>query len=260
MAKNWSANALAERKGLAFSRFWWQEPAAGPHFHFMPKLIIHNPDGTTVKYGLNGRNFTVGRAENNDIVLPGGSSSNHHAVLKQQDTGDFSVTDLDSTNHTRINGQKVQTSVLRNGDSILFGDIRADYESEFSPPSAAPPAVDAGGSPRPPSHVVIPDAPPRAPMPNAPAGPRQPYMMARPGAPSGQMGAADGCFALVLFLLVGGLAFFGGMWGRHYQDHKQSLPAWIKDVMAAHQAPKQTPPQSTSQAGAAKPAATPQKP
>jgi len=33
----------------------------------MPKIIIHHPDGTQVKYGLNGKAFTIGRAENNDI-------------------------------------------------------------------------------------------------------------------------------------------------------------------------------------------------
>ncbi len=210
----------------------------------MPKIIIHNPDGTTVKYGLNGKNFTVGRAENNDIVLPGGSSSNHHAVFKLQDSGDFSVTDLDSTNKTKVNGEEVQTRVLRNGDSLLFGDIRADYESDVpsSPTTPAAAATDAPAA-RNPSHAVIPDPQPRAPMPAAPGAPRQPYVMARPGAPAGQQtGAADGCFALVLFLLLGALAFLGGMWGRHYQDHKQSLPAWAKDVMAAHQAPKRMSP------------------
>src|SRR5262245_36467404 len=64
----------------------------------MPKIILHHPDGTSVKYGLNGSVFTIGRAENNDIVLKDGSSSSSHAVLKLTDCGDFSVTDLESTN------------------------------------------------------------------------------------------------------------------------------------------------------------------
>jgi len=98
----------------------------------MPKLIITNPDGTTVKYGLYGESFTVGRAEGNDIVLPSGSSSNHHAVLKVSESGDFTVTDLDSTNHTRVNDEIVQSAPLRHGDTIHFGDVVAFYDSDIA--------------------------------------------------------------------------------------------------------------------------------
>ena len=71
----------------------------------MPKIIIHHADGTSVKYGLNGPSFTIGRAEGNDIILPAGAASSHHAVLKLNETGDFTVTDLESTNKTKVNGR-----------------------------------------------------------------------------------------------------------------------------------------------------------
>jgi pSer/pThr/pTyr-binding forkhead associated (FHA) protein len=200
----------------------------------MPKIIITNPDGSTVKYGLNGRNFTVGRAENNDIVLPGGSSSNHHAVLKQTESGDFAITDLDSTNHTRVNNIVVQSAVLRNGDSLMFGDIVAAYESEFvasddqatqiyetRPQAASAPAAPPKAAPAP--------VPNRAPVPIQRAAPQA----------SGTYTATDGCFALILFGLLAAFAFVGGAWARHSQDHKgQSLSKWIKDVMAERQTGK----------------------
>ena len=69
----------------------------------MPKILIHYPDGTTAKFGLNGKLFTIGRADNNDIVLRDGASSSYHAVLKLTDCGDFAVSDLESTNHTKVN-------------------------------------------------------------------------------------------------------------------------------------------------------------
>lgn len=207
----------------------------------MPKLIILNPDGTTVKYGLNGRNFTVGRAENNDIVLPGGSSSNHHAVLKQTDSGDFSITDLDSTNHTRVNNTVVQSSILRNGDSVMFGDIRGTYESEFAPAPLDDQATQIYETRPPASQPQAPPPPQRAAAP-APAGPvpgRQPFPVARAAPPPGGSGmytATDGCFALVLFAFIAAFAFLGGAWARHSQDHNgQSLSAWVKSVMAERQ-------------------------
>lgn len=207
----------------------------------MPKLIILNPDGTTVKYGLNGRNFTVGRAENNDVVLPGGSSSNHHAVLKQTDSGDFSITDLDSTNHTRVNNVVVQSSILRNGDSVMFGDIRGTYESEFAPAPLDDQATQIYETRPPASQPQASPAPQRAAAP-AQAGPvpsRQPFPVARAAPPPGGSGmytATDGCFALVLFALIAAFAFLGGAWARHSQDHNgQSLTTWIKSVMAERQ-------------------------
>jgi hypothetical protein len=203
----------------------------------MPKLIITNPDGTTVKYGLNGRNFTIGRAENNDIVLPGGSSSNHHAVLKQTDSGDFQVTDLDSTNHTRVNHQVVQTSVLRNGDVLQFGDIAGHYESEFT----AVPRIDE--QPTQIYHAPAILAPPHQPA--APAAARAanpaPVRRAMPGGRAPQaaaaVGAADGCFAMVMIGILSLFAFAGGAWARHSSDHDgESMYDWYKNVMRDRQA------------------------
>lgn len=205
----------------------------------MPKLIITNPDGTTVKYGLNGRNFTIGRAENNDIVLPGGSSSNHHAVLKQTDSGDFSITDLDSTNHTRVNSQVIQSSVLRNGDAVQFGDILASYESEFvAPPRVEEQATQVYAAPP----VAAPPPPVAAPVPRV-AGPvpgRQPYPVGRAPVGAAPVGAADGCFAILLVGILSMFAFVGGAWARHSSDHNgESISAWVKSIMLDRQEAEQ---------------------
>jgi hypothetical protein len=210
----------------------------------MPKLIITNPDGTTVKYGLNGRNFTIGRAETNDIVLPGGSSSNHHAVIKQTDSGDFSITDLDSTNHTRINHQIIQTGVLRNGDVVQFGDIVGSYESEFTapvrtedqptqayvsaPPAAAPPQIVAPPTPQPQQRAA------------GPVMGRQPFPGGRAAPSGGTVGAADGCFAILMVGLLSLFAFIGGAWARHSSEHNgEGLSTWVKGIMQDRQEAQQ---------------------
>lgn len=184
----------------------------------MPKIIIHHPDGTQVKYGLNGKAFTIGRAENNDIVLRDGASSSHHAVLKLGESGDFAVTDLESTNHTRVNGTKVTSQVLVNGDVIQFGDTQAVYESEVVVERSGGEAVTQPyGSPPPP--VAPPAAVVRA------AGPAQPYVIQRPVSTMGgrrrrASGQGDGCFALLLLCLLLPFLFVVGVVARHYQEPK----------------------------------------
>ena len=206
----------------------------------MPKLIITNPDGTTVKYGLNGRNFTVGRSENNDIVLPGGSSSNHHAVLKQSDAGDFVITDLDSTNKTRVNQSVIQTSILRDGDALMFGDIQAMYESEFTPAPKVdqPTQIYETQRPEPSQPRATPGR--QAPGVHTPLPGRQPFPVARAAPGQGGGGqmytATDGCFAIFVLAGLSLLSFAGGAWAHHSQDHQgQDLITWIRSVMAERQ-------------------------
>lgn len=184
----------------------------------MPKLIIHHPDGTSAKYGLNGPSFTIGRAEGNDIVLPAGAASSHHAVLKLNETGNYTITDLESTNKTTVNGRAVQTSPLRDGDTLLFGDIGADYQSDIVVSGSyiddQPTQIyeRAGAS------AAIPQAVPGARPVSATVVPQVIHRPAsttvRRRSSSSQEG---GCFALFVFALVLPTAFFAGMVIRHHQ-------------------------------------------
>ncbi|MDP9354024.1 MAG: DUF3662 domain-containing protein [Chloroflexota bacterium] len=63
---------------------------------------------------------TVGRALDNDIVVESGDVSRHHAKLEYSNA-QLRVTDLDSTNGTRVNGKAVRTHPLTLGDEITFG-------------------------------------------------------------------------------------------------------------------------------------------
>lgn len=189
----------------------------------MPKIRIHYPDGTSAKFGLNGKIFTIGRAENNDIVLRDGASSSYHAVLKLTDCGDFAVTDLESTNGTRVNGQDVTTITLMNGDVILFGDTQAVYESEVPDEGrdrdrqetqvyeqSRPQPVQS----RPP--IIVPQP---ARVPAAAVVPVQPYVIQRPISTMGRRSSSNGgCFAAVVLTFVLPVVFFAGLTIRHYQE------------------------------------------
>ncbi len=63
---------------------------------------------------------TIGREEGNGLRLNDERVSRFHAKV-QQDNGDIILTDLESTNGTRVNGNVVQIRRLRPGDRIHLG-------------------------------------------------------------------------------------------------------------------------------------------
>jgi len=63
---------------------------------------------------------TIGREDDNDIQLNDDRTSRFHAKL-QDDGGRVILTDLDSTNGTRVNGHPVQMKVLQVGDLVSIG-------------------------------------------------------------------------------------------------------------------------------------------
>ncbi len=63
---------------------------------------------------------TIGREEGNMLRLNDERVSRFHAKVQQED-GDIIITDLESTNGTRVNGSPVQIRRLRPGDQISIG-------------------------------------------------------------------------------------------------------------------------------------------
>jgi pSer/pThr/pTyr-binding forkhead associated (FHA) protein len=64
--------------------------------------------------------ITIGREEDNTIQLNDERVSRFHVKI-QEDGGRIILTDLDSTNGTRINGHPVQMRVLQFGDQLSIG-------------------------------------------------------------------------------------------------------------------------------------------
>ena len=63
---------------------------------------------------------TIGREEGNMMRLNDERVSRFHAKV-QEDKGDIIITDLESTNGTRVNGNVVQIRRLRAGDRVCIG-------------------------------------------------------------------------------------------------------------------------------------------
>lgn len=83
--------------------------------------------------------LTIGREDDNDIQLNDDRVSRFHAKL-QDDAGKIILTDLDSTNGTRVNGHPIQMRVLQTGDVLaigrcllMIGIVRPDGSSDQRP-------------------------------------------------------------------------------------------------------------------------------
>ena len=72
--------------------------------------------------------MVIGRSSKCDIALDDHQASRRHCQIRCKD-GQFVLTDLDSKNGTVVNGEKVKTVVLEDGDVISVGATQFRYES-----------------------------------------------------------------------------------------------------------------------------------
>ncbi len=63
---------------------------------------------------------TIGREEGNTVQLNDERVSRFHAKI-QEDQDKLVLTDLDSTNGTKVNGEEISVHILRHGDLITLG-------------------------------------------------------------------------------------------------------------------------------------------
>jgi len=88
----------------------------------------------------------VGRqAEHCDIVLDRKSVSKIHCIIARTD-GLLFVRDLDSTNGTKVNGQRIIRGALLPGDQLAFAGEKFRVHLGPSPAASAPPAVERAGA------------------------------------------------------------------------------------------------------------------
>ncbi len=93
----------------------------------MAKLVLLVEGVMQREYPLTEGTVRVGRDAGNDIQLDDDTVSGSHAevAVKQSQyidgTSDFWLRDLQSTNGTKVNGQRVNRHLLHNEDEILIG-------------------------------------------------------------------------------------------------------------------------------------------
>jgi predicted component of type VI protein secretion system len=129
----------------------------------MAKLVV-------LSAGLNGRTHelnvdktTIGRVDDNTFQIADPSVSSHHCEVLLRGS-DVVIKDLNSTNGSFINGEKIGESVLKPGQTLRLGQIELQLLTEGMPiPPARPAPSPAPSAPAPAGSSAAPSA-------SAPAG------------------------------------------------------------------------------------------
>ncbi|MDZ4403014.1 FHA domain-containing protein [Prosthecobacter sp.] len=117
----------------------------------MAKLTFVLEDGQEVVVPLTER-ITIGRAEDNDVVVDDERISMQHAELLQNADGSIQVFDLKSGAGTFVNGERKLSCTLLHGDNLAFGPLTArldleDLDTSTTQVSAPPESTPATPSP-----------------------------------------------------------------------------------------------------------------
>ncbi|HVM62127.1 MAG TPA: FHA domain-containing protein [Verrucomicrobiae bacterium] len=116
----------------------------------MPKLHIVSPESVACSFELTEKLITIGRNEDNGICILDANISSQHGVLVR-DGDDYQLHDLNSTNGTFVNGQKIMAVKLKDGAAIRLGPVELRYESAVA--KAAPLGGDQETLHRAPQHA-----------------------------------------------------------------------------------------------------------
>jgi adenylate cyclase len=101
------------------------------------RLLICNGGFEGMSYDLAAEETLIGRNPTTDItLLDEGISREHALILWDEEANEFSVEDLQSTNGTKVNGKRVRSATLTEGDEIQVGHTRFLFSRDGAPGSA----------------------------------------------------------------------------------------------------------------------------
>jgi hypothetical protein len=107
------------RDGMTRRRPAPPQPARGVH-GWCATLVEVAGGAEGNEYPIDTERCVVGRGPGVDLAFADEEMSAQHAVFEHS-RGAFSVTDLDSTNGVRVNGEAVKSRALSHGDRIQIG-------------------------------------------------------------------------------------------------------------------------------------------
>ena len=116
----------------------------------MAKLVVQSPEQKGRSYELKVDKTTIGRVDDNTFQIAEASVSSHHCEVLLRGS-EVVIKDLNSTNGTFINGEKISESVLKIGQTLRLGQIELRLEagdSTTTPPASAgaPAAAPSSGT------------------------------------------------------------------------------------------------------------------
>ncbi|HET7503748.1 MAG TPA: FHA domain-containing protein [Kofleriaceae bacterium] len=92
------------------------------------KLVVLSSNFAGKEFELSRPQMIIGRTDENDIVINHRSISRNHAKLvREPETSRYTISDLQSSNGVRVNGQDYGKVELRRGDVIDLGHVRLRF-------------------------------------------------------------------------------------------------------------------------------------
>jgi CheY-like chemotaxis protein len=92
----------------------------------MPKLLVRHPEQGDLVFTLSGDRITIGRHSDNQIQIRHGTISGYHAELIRCDSH-FLIRDLDSTNHSYVEGIMFIEAELDRACRLVLGTVECDF-------------------------------------------------------------------------------------------------------------------------------------
>jgi pSer/pThr/pTyr-binding forkhead associated (FHA) protein len=102
----------------------------------LPKVSIKAGPDTGKVYEV-AQAAILGRLDTNDIPVKDGKASREHAKIYKQGE-QYAIVDLNSSNGTFVNGEKITKRILKNGDEIEIGTVRILFELPETQEKKAP--------------------------------------------------------------------------------------------------------------------------
>ena len=87
--------------------------------------VVQGADRGSI-FVITGKSFTMGRGEDNDIVISDIKASRRHVQVLVGPTG-WSIRDMGSSNGFKYNGKEVKAASLRFGDAITLGETTLEF-------------------------------------------------------------------------------------------------------------------------------------
>src|SRR5437667_154152 len=102
----------------------------------MAKLVLLSAGMTGRTHDLKTDKTTIGRVEDNTFQISEPSVSSHHCEVMVRGN-EVIVKDLNSTNGTYINGEKITESPIKPGQILRLGQIEMRLETDATPAPGA---------------------------------------------------------------------------------------------------------------------------
>jgi sigma-B regulation protein RsbU (phosphoserine phosphatase) len=90
----------------------------------LPILEVISPQGQVTRHEISTSPVVLGRLSDCDVQLDSQRVSRKHAQIARDEQGGWTVRDLESRNHTRVNGEIVSERLLKHDDLIEIGQFQ----------------------------------------------------------------------------------------------------------------------------------------